>query len=291
MKKSLLLALCLSSVAVAAPAAEPEAVLKLEPYRKSVAIRMESSGKSGLFAFDTAGGTTVISPEYAKAIGCKPWGQLVGYQMTGNRLATPRCDGFTLSAGGYKLNTPVLSVLDISSHIAKDAAPIEGSLALDAFAGRTITMDFAAGALIVETPQSAAERVRGARELPIRLSREVGGLALAPLLEIPTEKGTVRFEIDSGNGGTILVSKPYASLFGLDPEAPGPQQATIKLAEGLTATGLMFTPDLTIDGNIGMPFLKDWALTMDLAQGRMWIQRSKSTPPPGMGVPPPLPAK
>jgi hypothetical protein len=46
---------------------------------------------------------------------------------------------------------------------------------------------------------------------------------------------------------------------------------------------------MTIDGNLGMPFLKDYAVTLDLAAGRMWIARSKSTPPPGMGTPPPLP--
>lgn len=51
----------------------------------------------------------------------------------------------------------------------------------------------------------------------------------------------------------------------------------------------MFTPDFTIDGNIGMPFLKDWVITLDLAEGRLWVQRSRATPPRGMGTPPPLP--
>lgn len=75
--------------------------------------------------------------------------------------------------------------------LAKDAEPIEGLLALDVFDGRTVTLDFAGGALYVESPESAARRIEGARELPVRVSREAQGLALAVNLEVPTVQGTV----------------------------------------------------------------------------------------------------
>lgn len=281
------LAMFAAAVPVAAQAAAPAAVLPLEQYRRSVAVRVEANGQAGLFTLDTAGGLTIVSPDFARATGCRPWGQLVGYQMTGNRLATERCDNFAFSAGGYRMTVPVAGVLDVAPLIASDAAPVEGSLALDAFAGRTITIDFAGRQLIVESPESAAERIAGARELPLFLSREVGGIALAPLVGIPTPGGTLRFELDSGNGGTILVSKPYAALFGLDPDAQGPQPGRLTVADGIVAEGMMFTPDLTIDGNLGMPFLKDWVVTLDLAAGRLWVRRSAVPPPPGMGAPPP----
>jgi hypothetical protein len=180
--------------------------------------------------------------------------------------------------------------MQVAPLIAKDAAPIEGLLALDAFDGRTITIDFAGGRLYVESPGSAAARVRGAREVPVRLSREVQGLALAVNVEVPTPKGIARFEVDSGNGGTLLVSREYAALFGLDPQAAGPQHARIEVAPGILAEGLAFTPAMNIDGNLGMPFLKDWVVTLDLSAGRMWLRRSSTPPPAGMGVPPPLPA-
>lgn len=270
------------------PGARPVAVLKLEPYRKTVAVRVVANGKPGLFTLDTAGGNTVVSPAYAAAAGCKPWGRMVGFQMTGNRLEMPRCDGFAFSVGGHPLRAPIAGVLDITTMVAKDAKPVDGSLALDAFDGQTISIDFAGGELVVESPESARQRIAGARELPLRLVREYG-VALAAMVEVPTREGIVRFELDSGNGGTILVSKPYAALFGLDPDAGGPQRGGFDLAPGIRAEGLVFTPDLTIDGNIGMPFLKDWVVTLDLAEGRLWLQRSRATPPPGMGVPPPLP--
>jgi hypothetical protein len=34
---------------------------------------------------------------------------------------------------------------------------------------------------------------------------------------------------------------------------------------------MAFTPDMIIDGNIGMPFLKKVVLTLDLRAGRVWI--------------------
>ncbi len=47
------------------------------------------------------------------------------------------------------------------------------------------------------------------------------------------EERTFRYQrlaIDSGNGSTILISKPYAALFGLDPNASGPQQVSCEPA-------------------------------------------------------------
>jgi hypothetical protein len=278
------------SKAVARIGTEPESVLKLEPYRRGVAVRVNANGKPGLFVFDSAGGVTVISPAFAKQAGCMPWGQEVGYSMTGARFAAPRCDNFAFSVNGTRLVSPVAGVMDVAPLLSKDAEPIEGLLALDVFADKTITIDPAGGRLIVESARSARDRIVGAHELPISIARENGGIALATYVLIPTAKGPLRFEIDSGNGGTLLVSKAYAEMLGLDPAAEKPVQGSFKVADGIEARGLIFVKDININGNLGMPFLKDWVITLDLKHSRMWIQPSKVAPPPGMGVPPPLPA-
>ena len=279
-----------STHAIARRDPAPQAVLKLEPYRRGVAVRVNANGKPGLFVFDTAGGMTVVSPGFAKQAGCRPWGQEVGYSMTGTRFATPRCDGFAFSVDGRKLVAPVAGVMEVAPLLAKDAEPIEGLLALDVFANETITIDPAGGRLIVESPESAAARIAGARELPLAIARENGGIALATYVMVPTARGPLRFEIDSGNGGTLLVSKAYAEALGLDGGAEKPVQGAFKVADGIEARGLILVKDLNINGNLGMPFLKDWVITLDLRRSRMWIRRSKIAPPPGMGVPPPLPA-
>jgi hypothetical protein len=256
-----------------AAAAQPLAEFKLEPYRKTVALRAAVNGQQGLFLLDTAGGLTVLSPAFAKAAGCTPWGRLSGFQMMGQRLDGPRCDDVRFQLGDRVFHAPVTLVLDIAALVAPDAAPVAGSIALDLFAGQVITVDLPGRRLIVESPASLQQRVGDAKPLPLLLSREVQGRALAAALGVATAQGLLWFELDTGNGGTILVSQPYAALFGLDPKASGPQVADFALAPGLRAKGTAFTPDMIIDGNLGMPFLRDKRITLDLQTGRLWIMQ------------------
>lgn len=270
LRKMLLAALAFVPFAVFA-AAPPQAVYKLEPYRKTVALRAQIGDQKGLFTFDTAGGISLMSPAFAAKTGCKPWGRLSGHRMMGDRLDMPRCDDLRLRLGEDVYRLPVAGVLDIASLLAKDAAPVDGSIALDAFAGRAITIDFPGMRLIVESPDSLRERTALARSLPVSLSRELQGRALAASVGVPTRDGLAWMELDSGNGGTILVAKPYAAMFGLDPEEKGPQTADFPVSGSLRAQGVAFAPDMILDGNLGMPFLKDKVITLDLAAGALWI--------------------
>lgn len=260
-----------SSLARALPAPAPEQVFKLEPYRKSFGLHGSINGVPGFFAFDSAGGITLLSPGYAARVGCKSWGRIVGFQMMGDRLETPRCDGLTAVLDGNTVPIPVANVLDVAPLFAKDATPIEGSIALDLFDGKAVTLDFPGHRLIVESPTSLAARVRGLEPLPMAITREAQGRALAVNLVVPTARGPLRMELDSGNGGTLLVSKPYAALFGLDPDAKQPQDGDFEVAPGLRAKGMSFTPDMILDGNLGMPFLRDKVVTMDLKEQKLWI--------------------
>lgn len=276
-RKGLLAALAFAPSAAFAAVA-PHAVYELEPYRKTLALRGEVDGHAGLFTFDTAGGVTLISPALAAKIGCKPWGRLSGHRMMGDRLDMPRCDGVALRLGEQAYRLPVAGVFDITTLLPEGAAPVDGSIALDAFAGKAITIDFPAMRLIVESPDSLRERAAQATALPVSLSRELQGRALAASVGIPTRAGTAWMELDSGNGGTILVAKPYARLFGLDPEEKGPQKADFAVGAALRAQGDAFTPDMILDGNLGMPFLKDKVVTLDLAAGKLWVFEPKRKP-------------
>ncbi len=75
-----------------------------------------------------------------------------------------------------------------------------GSIALDLFAGKTITVDIPGRRLIIESPASLQQRIADAQPLPVLLSREVQGHALAASLGVPTAKGMLWFELDTGNG-------------------------------------------------------------------------------------------
>lgn len=275
-----------STAPAQAESVAPEAEIALLPWRNRWVMEAEIGGKARKFLFDTAGGLTLISADTARAAGCTPWGRMTGFQMMGARLDGPRCDGLTMRAGGVTLTPPVLGLIDMGKSNPKDAA-LDGLIALNLFENRTVTIDFAAGRLILEAPGSRAARVAGMLPLPVRISREVGGLALAVLAGVPTAKGQLWMELDSGNGGTVLVSKPVAALVGMDGAQDGKQAADFTVVGDVRATTAdAFAPDMTIDGNLGMPFLRNWIVTLDLAQGKAWLGR----PSVGPAAATPLPA-
>jgi hypothetical protein len=89
---------------------------------------------------------------------------------------------------------------------------------------------------------------------------------------VRTAKSALWFELDSGNGGTMLVSRPYAELFALDSAAKAMQTASFDLLPNVRVeSDRCLTPDMIIDGNLGMPFLRHWIITLDLATSRGWI--------------------
>lgn len=252
-------------------AAKPIAELTLVPQRTRWALDVKVGGQPFRFGLDIGGGLTLLSTRAASAGGCTPWGRVTGFQMTGHRLDAARCDSVAIDAGGLRITPPISLVLPPEAVESGDAN-LDGSIALDAFEGRAITLDLANGKLVVESTESQAERVRGMTPLRISMAREAAGHSITVHVAVPTAKGTAWMELDSGNGGTVLVSKPYAALVGLDSTAAGPQHAEFDLLPNVRVkTDRAFTPDMTIDGNLGMPFLRRWLVTLDLASGRAWI--------------------
>src|SRR5437868_1486200 len=178
-----------------------------------MAVRVDVAGKERLFQLDTGGGNTFISPEIAKQLNCEKGARIVGFRMTGDKLEASRCDDVALTIGGHRFNVPIAGVYQVGEFNAKGVT-VDGLLALDLFAGKTISIDFAGQRLIVETPHTAAARIARATELPARLVRETNGYGLTVNIEVPSRMGRLGFELDSGNGGTLLIAKPYAAAFG-----------------------------------------------------------------------------
>lgn len=260
-----------TTTAAAALRSDPEAVIELEPWRTRWTLRAEIGGATRRLLLDTGGGITLVSSGTAKAAGCVPWGRRTGYNMFGKRFEGPTCGGVTVNIGGRRYVPAVTSLVNMAALNPADSA-LDGIAALDLFDGRTITLDLARGRLIVESPASLRARLGAMRPLPIRLKREMEGLALAVMAGVPTSRGWLWMELDSGNGGTVLVSKPVASLVGLDSAVAVRQAADFAVADGVRVhTADAFTPDLIMDGNLGMPFLRHWVITLDLQTGIGWI--------------------
>ena len=241
-------------------------------------IHATVEGHEGNFIFDTGGGISYISPGFAQTIGCKPWGQITGFTLTGQRLDMARCDGVSFDILGNRFGAPTSGVFDIMKFMPPNLPKIDGSIGLDVFAPRAVTLSLAQKQLIVETAASLAMRARRGREVPIKLVREVEGAALAVVVAVPTSAGTAWMELDSGNGGANVIGKHLAALLKLDPTKKEPQPASFMIAGGIPVEGMARVNEtLTMDGNIGTRFLIKWDLTLDLAKGRAWLAQVTSS--------------
>jgi hypothetical protein len=252
---------------------EPVAPLSipLEPYLRAQAIvHARVGGQDGTFMFDTGEGVSSFSPAFAAKIGCKPWGRISGFRMSGERLDNAHCDNIAFEMAGRKFPAPVVSTVDIMKFMGPGVPPIDGALGLDLFAGQIVTI-VPRRAIIVETPASFAARVAHAKALPIRLVRDVEGIALSVDGAVTTSDGTAWMELDTGNGGSIVVANHIAPLLNLKADISTPVQARFALANGIEVSGQTRTRDLIMDGNIGAQFLNNWVLTLDLGKGRAWL--------------------
>ncbi|MCH7860836.1 aspartyl protease family protein [Sphingomonas sp. NPDC092331] len=280
---ALLFAAMPAAEAQTAPPARPEAVIQLTPWRTRWAIEAEIAGKKGLYLLDTGAGITLVSRETATRAGCTPWGRLTGYNMMGKRFDGPHCgENIAITLGGIAARPPITGLVNMAADNPKNAA-LDGIIGLNLFEGRTVTFDFAAGTMTLESEASRAARIAGMRPLRIRLKREIDGGALAVMAAVPSRLGTLWFELDSGNGGTVLVSKPIAELVGMDPKLEDKQPADFEVLGDIRATTPdAFTPDMIMDGNLGMPFLRNWVVTIDLARGLAWIGKPPVPPKPAI---------
>lgn len=230
-------------------------------------------GREGMFLFDTGGGITAISPALAKAMGCEPWGNITGFRMRGDRLDLPRCDKVDVEIGKATYTAPTAAVFDIMTLVPKGSPQVDGAVGLDIFAGQAITIEASSNHLIVETPASLRARTRHLFDQQIRIVRDAQGVALTVDLGVPTEKGVVWMEMDTGNDDpAIVLSKSTAPLLGVDPANPAPQPIHVELAPGIVLQGNAHVVDnLIMDGNIGVKFLKAWNITLDLKHGKAWL--------------------
>jgi Aspartyl protease len=282
MSQRLLIILLLSLLAVnptlASTRAAPLAVFHLEPHPGGtlmMTVRARVRGHEGLFIFDTGGGISYLSPSFAQAIGCKPWGQITGFVLTGQRLDMPRCDGVDFDVQGRKLKTPIAGVFDIMKFMPPNVPKLDGSLGLDAFAGSAVTLSLAEKTLTLESSTSLAARRKRGKEVSVRLVREVEGIALAVVVGVITPEGIAWMEIDSGNGGANVIAKHIAPLLNVKTGIKEPQPANFNLVGGIPVTGdVRVNETLVMDGNIGTRFLINWDLTVDLAEGRAWLARA-----------------
>jgi hypothetical protein len=261
-------------VSAARKVSEKPLVIKLERFRKALwKVHVTVKGKPGDFLLDTGGGNTLLTEAFSKGIDCRFWGRTTGYNMFGKRSDGPHCDNVQIKAGNVALTPVNIGTIDFGDQFAGDKTP-DGLLSLDAFDGKAITLDQIAGTLTIETPQSLERRIKGRQELPLRISRECSARCLSVFLGVPTQEGMTWLILDSGAGGVSLIATDYAGFFGLDPKGKE-QRLKYEAAPGVPIDSPVLVTDMIMDGNLGQPFMSRYIITLDLANGRLWLDKAR----------------
>lgn len=248
--------------------------IHLEPFlKKGLKVRATINGKAGVFLFDTGGGVSNVTPEFAAAIGCKPWGQVTGFTMFARRIDTARCNQARISIGSYQAVPDTLGVFDINSLMPKGTEHIDGTIALDVFDGRAFEFSTANKSLTLLSTRDLKKRTAALHTFPIHIVRDAEGMSLTVNLPVKTADGTVWMEMDSGNTSPFtLINKPYAKLFALDDSNTKPQPMKLTMLDGSPYAGPAGVHDLILDGNLGSRFLERYDVIIDLANKRAWLR-------------------
>src|SRR6267143_6470748 len=87
----------------------PLAIITLaEKAGANATVQVKVGNHTGVFLFDTGEGVTTITPQFAKTLGCEPWGRISGFRMSGERLDMERCDNLLFELGGQKFKAPIV---------------------------------------------------------------------------------------------------------------------------------------------------------------------------------------
>lgn len=247
----------------AAPVSVP--LRRLHGRLRTVRVRV---GHDSLdFLLDTGNGTTLISPALAAKLGCDPVGRAVGFRMTGEQMAGPRCEGVGIDVAGIHVELAA-GVMDMSQLLGRPAPSVAGVLSLQAFAGHAITLDLSGERLVLETPASLLERTRTMRRVPLRLATGVAGADLCAFVGVPAGRTTLWLEWDSGHQAPTFLAPHAARLLGVPDSVT---RTDVEMELGDTAVVPAVVRDIIYDGVLGAATLERATWTLDLAHGQMWV--------------------
>jgi hypothetical protein len=241
------------------------------------------------FVLDTGIGPTILTEALAREVGCTANGEtLTGKRMSGQEVGVPLAEAPPIALGPYVREGHAVGLLDTRGF--PDAfAGIDGFLSLAFFEETGFTVDYARGVVVVETPETLAERAAAGVAVPIRLERQHPSLVAFLPLAVPGLR-SVEFEVDMGSKSLILDAR-RAPAVGIRLDDPAVRRvegrdetgnaylrcftrldATIHVAGEPTLAQVdpeVMFQEIVYDGLVGDAFLRGFTVTYDLPCARM----------------------
>ena len=239
-------------------------------------VEVKIEGSTGQFIFDSAGGLSLITPEFSRALGVEPFGRVTAFKHTGERVQFQRIPVRGLSVGGVRMQQTELVSFDVMK-LLEGAPVVQGVIALNTFDGAALTIDFAKNRLILENKDSLSKRIEEMKSLQIRCARQSGGAALDVFVAVGSPRGTLWLELDSGNAGPVLVSPHAAEQLGLKLNGET-TAAKLRLSPALEYSCILASKETIYDGVLNATFFQQHVVTLDLRNMRAWVGRNAPSP-------------
>jgi hypothetical protein len=239
------------------------------------------------FVLDTGIGLTVVAERVRAELGHPPSGaEHAGRRMSGQEIVVPLTELNALTLGTRRRERPEVGCFDLSA-----LGDIDGFLSLTFFDGAPVTLDYVRSVVVLEDARSLRAREHRGRAVPAEVRRDGPSTEVYVDLTLPSGAAE-HVEVDTGSDLLILHNRYLAELrradgateptrregidetghpyVRLSAELPG----TIRLGERATTGQLdprVIFQEIIHDGLIGRDFLRAFAVTFDLARGRLIV--------------------
>ena len=258
----LLLAACGGGDAGPQAQSGADVTIQLDPYFRDLRVVRATLNRDTLtLLVDTGGGATLLTPAAARRIGCRPYGRDIGHRMTGEPVEFQRCDSVSVELSGWLRRFAPVAVFDVNRLLPEELPRVDGVLALDAFRGQVVTIDWPARRLTVHAP-STSDRALDADGVPIRMATGESGRMLTVFARVAGTRGALWFLLDGGNlRGTLVDAHLRRDSLLL----PGPDSLVELRVGGRAPIRVpVQAGSLILDGVLGTDYLQRGPVALDL---------------------------
>ncbi len=255
-------------------------------------LQVRLAGKPYRFVLDSGASETVIDIGLAKTMGYP----MAGQQKISAGIFSEIClvRAGKMSLGPATLPQRTILGLDLQTpEFAKAMPGVRGILGRDIFATSVVVLDYPRSRIAFLPRQTFKPRPD---DRPIQARREGPGLALK--IDVSGRQGF--FTLDTGSGGGVLLQHlpaqedlvtaegrkkrdPNGANFGSGSGATWPGVADVTIGPFVMLKSAVEVVDestakgasLEANGNVGVGFLRDFRVTIDLSGNRVWLARAK----------------
>ena len=243
-------------------------------FRNLKTVNIFIQGEKYNFLFDSGGGQTFISPEIAKLLNKKIYGNSTGFRMNGEIIKYQKADSVYLSLDSTELFHKTIGVWDIMSVLPKELPKIDGVISLKSFSNNILTINLSKNILIIDNINSSNKQIKGKTLIPSRFANGPDGGELDIFIGIPKDNLHYWFLFDTGNIRSVILSPNSALLWDIKSNAKNSDLTEDNLDFMLgqhKVRAKAVSEEIIFDGALDYNTISKYIFTIDFRNKEVWI--------------------